>query len=74
MYFINVFILNSPPVSQPLCTFYAHPRYVHVQNKKKNKKSSNPSQTHCDITPVHSKEGPTCAPSHVIGVNPCYTC
>ena len=27
----------------------------------------------CDITPVHSKEGPTCAPSCVIGDNPCCT-
>ena len=29
-------------------------------------------QTPCDITPVHTKEGPTCAPSYVIGVNPYY--
>ena len=27
-------------------------------------------QTPCDITPVHAKEGTTCAPSHVVGVNP----
>ena len=31
------FILKSPPISHPPCTFYTHPRYVHVQNKKKNK-------------------------------------
>ena len=37
-------------------------------------KSSNASQTPCNITPVHSKESPACAPSHVVGVNPYYTC
>ena len=38
MYFIYVFILKSPPVSHPPCTFYAHPDMYMYKIKRKIKR------------------------------------
>ena len=59
-------------VHSKLPGFMPTPTMYKIKTKIKTV-SSNASQTPCDITPVHTKEGPTCAPSHVIGVNPYYT-
>ena len=66
MYFIMFFILKSPPVSHPLCTFYAHPSYVqntvtttvHSSHETKNYECS----ATCPSLYLHGYGGPTGCP------------
>ena len=66
MYFIMFFILKSPPISHPLCTFYAHPSYVqntvtttvHSSHETKNYECS----ATCPSLYLHGYGGPTGCP------------
>ena len=66
MYFIMFFILKSPPISHPLCTFYTHPSYVqntvtttvHSSHETKNYECS----ATCASLYLHGYGGPTGCP------------